>query len=246
MKNPHLLSQVKNPEFQEGANSTVPELKVHVSGDGVELHTDNKSTKRTNHSLNNEQDHQLKGEPEEEHVSGDGVELLKDSKSKNNTSPSLNNPQNRQLKEELEAELEKADTNHSLNEQQQQQETGTDYKAHLGIGHQTPLHTLHNHKKHLLQQEIEHNPVPSKDYSALNKSPNSHPLKQQEKAINFHKPRNGKGKTNSSHSPHNVGQLHESVDHNIVNHARKAKIHQNFQGNLFKNSHSARGTQPLG
>ena len=222
-------------------------MKVHVSGDGVELLKDNKSTKRTNHSLSNEQDHQLKGEPEEEHVSGDGVELLKDSKSKINTSPGLNNQQNRQLKEELEAELEKADTNHSLNEQQQQlqqQETGSDYKAHLGIGHQTPLHTLH--KNHLLQQEIEHNPLPSKDYSALNKSPNSHPLKQQEKAINFHKTRNGKKKTNPSHSPQNVGQLHESVDHNIVNHARKAKIHQNFQRNLFKNSHSARGTQPLG
>ena len=221
-------------------------MKVHVSGDGVELHKDNKSTKRTNHSLNNEQDHQLKGEPEEEHVSGDGVELLKDSKSKINTSPGLNNRQNRQLKEELEAELEKADNNHSLNEQQQQQEAGTDYKAHLGIGHQTPLHTLHNYKNKLLQQDIEHHPVPSKDYSALNKNPNSHPLKQQEKAINFHKPRIGKIKTNSSHSPQNVGQMHKSVDYNILNHKRKAKVHQNFQGNLFKNSHSARGTQPLG
>ena len=178
--------------------------------------------------MNNEHDHQLK-----------------DTKSKPPASPSLNNRQDRQLKEELEDELEKAETIHSLDKQHQKQETGTDYKAHLGIEHHTPLHTLHNYKNQPLQQEIEHHSLPSKDYSALNKNPNSHPLKQQEKAINFHKPRNGKKKTNSSHSPHNVGQLHESVDHNILNHARKAKIHQNFQGNLFKNSHSAKGTQPL-
>ena len=215
-------------------------MKVHVSGDGVELLKDSKSTKSTNHSLNKKQDYQLK----EELVSGDGVELLKNTQGKNNTSPSLNNRQNRQLKEELEAELEKAETNHSLNKQPQQlqqQETGTDYKAF-----QTPLHTLHNYKNQLHQQEIEHHSVPSKDYSALNKNPNSHPLKQEEKAINFHKPRIGKIKTNSSHSPQNVGQMHKSVDYNILNHKRKAKVHQNFQGNLFKNSHSARGTQPSG